>query len=111
MVTPAFIGPDPRRSPNMGVGREGQDARQQQHQERAGEKADAGGEPHAQILRAPVIGALGVGGEILRLALEVAAFPLELERGGPHQALAAALERAGVMLRTVAQDGRLFDGL
>ena len=36
---------------------------------------------------------------------------LELERGGPHQSFAAALERAGVMLRTVAQDGRLFDGL
>ena len=48
---------------------------------------------------------------ILARALEVGCLALELLHGRLNQTLTAALERAGIMLRPIAQDRRLLDAL
>lgn len=89
----------------MGVGREGQEARQQQNQEYADEQPDKAGHPHAEILIFPVVGAFRVGGEVPAGALEVGRLPFELLRGGAYQGLAAALERGRIVLRPCLRMG------
>ena len=92
----------------MGVGREGQETRQQQNQEYADEQPDKAGHPHAEILTFPVVGAFRVGGEVPAGALEVGRLPLELLRGGAYKGLAAALEDRRIVLRALLENGRLL---
>ncbi|CDM60094.1 hypothetical protein LPU83_pLPU83b_0095 (plasmid) [Rhizobium favelukesii] len=46
-----------------------------------------------------------MGGKNTANALEVGCLPLDLLNGGADQALAAALEGAGVVLRTLLENG------
>lgn len=87
-------------------GRERQQARKEQHHQRAGEQADreSGDKPQSCRLRSR---ARRRAPKIAAGALEVGRLPLELLRGGAYQGLAAALGRR-IVRRALPENRRLL---
>ena len=86
-------------------GRERQQARKEQHHQRAGEQADSEGDDKPPILPIALPRAGDVRRKIAAGALEVGRLPLELLRGGAYQCLAAALEQRRIVLRALPENG------